>query len=115
MKLTLRHLGIRSTDALDSWIERQVLSLRSAMRIDEAVLHLRHSRETSPAYRVDAHLVTPGLDVMAEASDHTLRAALQKLLRQLRSKIDQRDRKRLRRLKGNLSAPAETTRGAARR
>lgn len=114
MRMTLKHIGIRSTEALDTWVEKRMMSLRNALRIDEAVVRLRREQGLSPAYRVDAHLVTPGLDVMAEASDHTLPAAFEKLIFQLRSKIDSRDRKRLQRVKSNLSAPAAKSRGSTR-
>lgn len=87
MKLTLQHLSIRSTNALDSWIEKQIFSLQPTLRIDEANVRLVRQTEASPAYSVHVHLVTPGPDVFAEGSDHTLQAAFMKVMTQLRNKI----------------------------
>lgn len=112
MKLTLQHLSIRSTDTLDSWVENHILSLQPRLQIDEANIRLEHRRERSPAYRVHVHLVTPGPDVVAEGRDHTLRAAVAKVMRALSEKIGGRSRKRLFRMKSNLSLPAARMGGA---
>lgn len=105
MKLTLQHLSIRSTNALDTWIEKQIFSLQPTLRIDEANVRLVHEAESSPAYRVHVHLVTPGQDVFAEGNDHTIQAAFAKVMAQLRSKIAGRTAKRVNRIKSQLSAP----------
>ena len=60
MKLTLQHFSIRSTNALDAWVEDRIFSLQPRLQIDEANIRLEHRREASPAYRVHVHLVTPG-------------------------------------------------------
>ena len=112
MKLTLQHIFIRSTNALDSWVEGQIFSLQPGLQIDEATVRLVHRRELSPAYQVHVHLVTPGPDVFAEGNDHTLRAAFEKVMRQLREKIAQRARKRSQRLKSHVSAPTGRSRAA---
>ncbi len=112
MKLTLQHLSIRSTDTLDSWIEKQIFSLSPALRIDEANVRLVRQPEASPAYRIHVHLVTPGPDVFAEGNDHTLRAAFAKVMAQLRNKITGRASKRANRIKSQLSAPAAKTRSS---
>ena len=79
MKLNLKHAGLRSTHALDSWVEKQILALGEARQIDEASIELAHQAENSPAYEARVHLVTPGPDIFAEACDHTLRAAFEKV------------------------------------
>lgn len=112
MKLTLQHLSIRSTDTLDAWIENQIFSLQSALRIDEASVSLSHERDSSPAYRVHVHLVTPGPDVFAEGHDHTLRAAFVKVMTQLKNKISERKAKRLDRARAQLSAAPAKSRAA---
>jgi ribosome-associated translation inhibitor RaiA len=104
MKLFLRHHSIRSTDTLDAWVEHQIFSLRPRLQIDEANVRLTHQPGASPAYEVNVHLVTPGPDVFAEGRDHTLRAAVRKVMAQLRNKISERANRRLRRLKSNLKA-----------
>lgn len=112
MKMTLKHISIRSTNALDSWIEKQIFSLQPQLQIDEANVRISHLHEASPPYQVHVHLVTPGPNVFAEANDHTLQAAFAKVMSQLRDKITHRSTKRLQRIKSRLSAPAAKTRDA---
>lgn len=106
MKLTVQHFNVRSTDALDSWVEQQIFSLQPRLQIDEANIRLEHRRETSPAYRVHVHLVTPGPDVVAEGLDHTLRAAFEKTMADLLGKINGRALKCRQRLRSNVQGPA---------
>jgi ribosome-associated translation inhibitor RaiA len=103
MRLNVQHLNIRSLDALDSWVENQILCLGRARQIDEANVRLIRRHDASPACSVHVHLVTPGPDVIAESSDHTLRAAVTKVIRELRQQIDRRATKPQQRLKTNLS------------
>jgi ribosome-associated translation inhibitor RaiA len=110
MKLTLQHFAIRSTNALDAWIENQIFSLQPRLQIDEANVRVALRRDFSPPYQVRVHLVTPGPDVFAEGNDHTLRAAFGKVMRQLHDRITHRVHKRLHRVKSNLSAPATKSR-----
>ena len=105
MRLNVQHLNIRSLDALDSWVEKQIFALGQARQIDEANIRLSRLENASPAYQVNVHLVTPGPDVFAESRDHTLRAAFTKAMTQLREQITSRANRRLRKLKSNLNAP----------
>jgi ribosome-associated translation inhibitor RaiA len=102
MRLNVQHLNIRSLDTL-SWVENQILSLGRARQIDEANVRLVRRSDASPVYQVHVHLVTPGPDVIAESSDHTLRAAVTKVMRKLHEQIERRATKPLQRLKTNLS------------
>jgi ribosome-associated translation inhibitor RaiA len=104
MRLNVQHLNLRSLNALDAWVENQIIALGQARRIDEANVRLTRLQNASPAYQVNVHLVTPGPDVFAESRDHTLRAAFTKAVAQLREKITSRTLKRLQRLKNNHSA-----------
>lgn len=112
MRINLQHLNLRSRDGLDRWVEDQILELGQTRRIDEANVRFERRSESSPPFAVHIHLVTPGPDLFAESSDHTLRAAFAKALAQLRESIAGRAAKRLRRLKSNTSAPAAKARGA---
>ena len=105
MRLNLQHFSIRSTDTLDSWIEQQILALGRLRQIDEANIRLACHRDVSPAYHVRVHLVTPGPDVIAESNDHTLRAAVDKAIKQLQNTIVGRVTRRLRSAKNDLSGP----------
>ena len=112
MKLTVQHRDTPSTATVDKLVEEGILALQPRLQIDEANVRLEHRGESSPAFRVAVHLVTPGPDVFAESEDHTLRAAVEKVLKQLRDKITDRGAKRLQKVKSNLSAPAIKSRGA---
>lgn len=111
MRINLQHLNLRSRDRLDRWVEEQILALGATRRIDEAHVRLECRGTSSPPFAVHLHLVTPGLDVFAESSDHTLHAAFTKALNQLRGNIASRDNQRRRRWKRNSSAPTTQMRG----
>lgn len=104
MRLNVTHLNVPAMDALDSWVAKQIAALADSRRIDEANLRLVRLPNASPAYQVQAHLVTPGPDVYAESRDHTLRAAFTKVISQLRGTITGRAAKRMKRIKSNLNA-----------
>ena len=106
MKLNLKHVTIRSTNALDSWVEKQILALGETRQIDEAHIELAHHADASPAYEARVHLVTPGPDVFAESRDHTIRAAFEKVMKQLRKGIASRAAKPAERIRTKQSAPA---------
>lgn len=106
MKLTIQHFEIRSTHALDSEVEERILSLQPRLQIDEANVRLEHQRELSPAYGVRVHLVTPGPDVVAEGHDHTLSAAMDKVMLELETKIGHRTTRRQERLRNQRKAAA---------
>jgi ribosomal subunit interface protein len=90
MKLTIQHFEVRSTHALDSQVEERILALQPRLQIDEANVRLEHQREVSPPFGVRVHLVTPGPDVVAEGHDHTLGAAMDKVMLELENKIGNR-------------------------
>ena len=110
MKFNIIHLNVRSLQSLDSWVERQILSLGATRHIEEANIRLIRLRNESPAYQVNVHLVTPGPDVFGESRDHTLRAAFTKVMKQLQNEIARRKAKRVHRIKSNLSLSGETAR-----
>ena len=114
MKLTVQHHHLRSSDELDSLIENQILALQPRLQIDEANVRLECRCQESPAFSVRVHLVTPGPDMVAESRDHTIRAAVIKVMAALEDKIGGRALKRLRRLRNNLPAPGLMRLGRAR-
>lgn len=114
MKLTVQHHHLRSTDDLDSLIEERILALQPRLQIDEANVRLECRFEESPAFSVRIHLVTPGPDVVAESRDHTIRAAVIKVMAALEEKTGRRALKRFRRIRNNLQAPALTRLGRSR-
>lgn len=107
MKINLQHLSVRTTQALDSWVERQLFSLGTLRQIDEAHIRLARRPDASPAYEVAVHLVTPGPDYSAAGREHTIRAAIAKVMAELRQQISGRLLQRKVRLKGKLSTRRE--------
>lgn len=113
MKLNLKHVSIRSTHALDSWVEKQILALGESRQIEEANIELAHHADSSPGYQARVHLVTPGPDVFADARDHTVRAAFEKVMKDLRANITRRAAKQRENVKTKLQAPVSKS-GRAR-
>lgn len=105
MKLTIQHRNLRSTYELDSAVEEGILSLQRRFHIDEANVRLECRYEASPAFCARIHLVTPGPDVIAEDRDHTVRAAIDKVMAELDARIGDRMIKQRRRTRGTLQEP----------
>jgi ribosome-associated translation inhibitor RaiA len=106
MKLTIQHHNLRSSDELDSLIENRILALQPRLQIDEAKVRLEFRFEESPAFSVRVHPVTPGPDVFVERRDHTIRAAIEKVMANVEANIANRFEKRRRRARSNLQEPA---------
>ncbi len=87
MKLTVQHVDIRSTNVVDTLIEERILALAPRLQIAEAKVRLEHNREMSPPFRVELYLVIPGPDIVAEGRDHTIRAAIEKVMAQVNRRI----------------------------
>ncbi|MFZ4681543.1 MAG: HPF/RaiA family ribosome-associated protein [Terrimicrobiaceae bacterium] len=118
MKIQVRNLHHQPSLSFTSFLEKQLQALGTLRQIDEARVRLEHHAESSPPFRVALHLVTPGPDFAAEAVDHTLRAALAKVVGELEVKIKGRTANRSPRARGNLQEPAALQPGskpAARR
>ncbi len=98
MKLILTHHHHQPSPSFIALIKQRIESLQDDLQIDEARVLVERRLEESPAFRVTAHLVTPGQDVVAEAVDHTLRAALGKLFGKLEAHINHLHPKRARRV-----------------
>jgi ribosome-associated translation inhibitor RaiA len=103
MKLILKHRHHEPSPFFTALIESEMKALEPVLRIDEARVRIEHQSDSSPPFRITAHLVTPGPDVCADATDHTLRAALAKLIRRLRGTIAHRSGRRTRKLRSQIS------------
>jgi ribosome-associated translation inhibitor RaiA len=115
MKLTVQHHHLRSSDELDSLIENRIFALQPRLQIDEANIRLECHSEESPAFSVRVRLVTPGPEVLAERRDHTIRAAIQKVMADVEAMIGSRFAKRRRRIQTNLHEPPLLRMGRGRR
>jgi ribosome-associated translation inhibitor RaiA len=88
MKVILSHRHHQPSPSFTALVKQRLESLREALQIAEARVFIERRLEESPAFRVSAHLVTPGPDVFAEAIDHTLRAALGTMFGKLEARIE---------------------------
>lgn len=104
MKLRIQHRHHQPSDSFTALVGTELSALSSQMRIDEALILVEHQQDKSPPFRISAHLVTPGPDVMAEATDHTLRAALTKLIRSLQDILSHRSQRRKRKDRSRISS-----------
>ena len=90
MKVVIKHTGIALRKWMNSSVRKQILALSPLRQIDEAQVQIDKDDDASPAFRVHLHLVTPGPDIAAEARDHTLAAAMGKVLRRVTGEIQRR-------------------------
>lgn len=100
MNLQVQLRGMRNCGGLDLLIEESLNALRRLIPISTARVVLEQQRDTTPAYRVFAHLAVPGPDVHAAACDHTLLAAWRKLAGNLTKQFQRRATRQQLRLKG---------------
>lgn len=105
MKIIQSHLHHRPSDSLKSLITARLEEIGKTRQIDEARIVTEHRHEASPAFMVSAHLVTPGPDVTAEATDHTIRAAFEKIVIELTAKIERLHAKGSRHLRSTVKPP----------
>jgi ribosome-associated translation inhibitor RaiA len=102
MKILLRYCGLNARTAWRELVEAQLRRVEGLAAIASARVTLEWRREATPAFRVLTLLEVPGPDVHAEASDHTLRAALLKVVKDLERQIRSRRCRRAERWKTNL-------------
>jgi ribosome-associated translation inhibitor RaiA len=94
MDIILRYRGLRSRAIWQKLVEMQLRKLQDLAAIASARVFLEWDREVRPAFRVLALLEVPGPDFHAEASDHTLQAALLKVVKNLHRQIEARKKRR---------------------
>ncbi|MEY4482565.1 MAG: hypothetical protein RL693_17 [Verrucomicrobiota bacterium] len=94
MKLTLTNINHVPSASLIEMLEAQLKSLQPDLQIDEARVRIEHLADQSPPFHMAIHLVTPGPDILVEAKDHTLRAAMLKSFEAISLKMDHRHLKR---------------------
>jgi ribosomal subunit interface protein len=99
MKILLRYFGLNARASLQGLVEAQLRRLEGLAAIASARVILERQHEARPAYRVQTLLEVPGPDVHAEARDHTLQAALLKVVKDLERQIRSRKNRQTERLK----------------
>jgi ribosome-associated translation inhibitor RaiA len=111
MKIVIQHAGVPSSETLDGTIEKHLFALAGRLRIDAATVLVERRWSGGKAYRVAAHIETPGPDVKAEGADQTLNAAILKFVRHLDEQVHRRISRRIRRATGSMrssSTPFKT-------
>ena len=102
MRILLRYFGLNAHAYWQGLVEAQLRRLGSLATIGWAQVTLERQHETRPAFRVMTLLEVPGPDVHAEARDHTLQAALLKVVKDLERQIRSRKNRRTERWKRKL-------------
>lgn len=97
MKLILEHRLKQPSEQLHKLLQQRLEGLRKKLRIEEARILIERKDERSPRYRVLAHLIIPGPDVIEEGVDHTFEAALNKLMHRIQRTIGGRFLKQVQR------------------
>ena len=82
--------GLNAHGAWQRLVEGRIKRLYNLAAIASARVTLERRREIKPRFKVKALLEVPGPDFHAEASDHTLPAALHKVIRNLERQIQSR-------------------------
>ena len=100
MKLSLQSGLYQPSVTFSTQLRDKLAALCKLLRIDEARIVVEKRAESSPAFRLSAHLVVPGPDIVVESVDHTLRAALQKLDDLLLARIEKKRLKQTQRISG---------------
>jgi ribosome-associated translation inhibitor RaiA len=102
MKTSLRYLGLNAQAAWERLVQEHLNLLQELTNLESARVVLERQREDTPAFRAQMVLVVPGPDYRAEAADHTLTAALHKVVENLKRQIRASQTKRRVKDKSNL-------------
>jgi len=90
MNIQYRICGLNSKGGLEPLIEKDLHELSQLIPISQAEIVLEKQTEAAPPFRASALLAVPGPDIHAVACDHTLRAAWQKLVDDLKKQFQRR-------------------------
>jgi ribosome-associated translation inhibitor RaiA len=102
MNIILRYSGLNARAVWQGLVETQLRRLQTHAAIASAKVTLQWQHGVKPAFRVLALLEVPGPDFHAEASDHTLQAALLKVVGSLERQIRSRKKRRVDKRKTNV-------------
>jgi ribosome-associated translation inhibitor RaiA len=114
MNIIVRYCGLTKRAIWQELVENSLRKLQNVAAIASAQVTLEWQRGVKPPFRVLTDLEVPGPDFHAEASDHTLPAALVKVVRSLEKQIRSRKNRRANKWKTNVRLglnPARTSSG----
>jgi ribosome-associated translation inhibitor RaiA len=112
MKIVMRFRGLNARASWRGLVEAQLKRLQSLAAIASAQVTLEWQNQVGPAFRVLTLLEVPGPDFHAEATDHTVQAALLKVVKNLERRMRLRKSRRAEKFKTNPRlglAPARTS------
>src|SRR6266850_2514115 len=112
MKIIMRYHGLNAHAVWQGLVETQLRRLQTLAKIASARVTLERQHGVKPVFRVLALLEVPGPDFHAEASDHTLQAALLKVVTNLERQIKTRRARHKDRGKTNRQADLFTGRAS---
>lgn len=98
-RISLLYRGLNPRSLWQGMVEGQIKALQHLASIASARITLEHRHESTPGFRVFAILEVPGPDFHAEATDYTLRAALLKVIGNLRHQMQSRKNRQVARRK----------------
>jgi ribosome-associated translation inhibitor RaiA len=90
MKLNLRFRHVPDTAASRELIAKDVEPIAAQIPVASANAVVEQPSEGSPVIRAALHLEVPGPDIIASASDYTLAAAWNKVMRSIRRQLGRR-------------------------
>ena len=114
MNIIIRYCGLMKRAVWQQLVEAKLKKLQNIAAIATAQVTLEWQRDAKPPFRVLTHLEVPGPDFHAEANDHTLPAALVKVIKSLEKQIRSRKQRRAHKWKTNVQLglnPGRSTTG----
>ena len=93
MKVNIQHRHGGNKELTERLIKSSLSMIGQRRRITEAFIRIEERPELSPSVTMLAHLVTPGPDIVVQASDHSLAAAISKADQKIRTCIAEKERK----------------------
>jgi ribosome-associated translation inhibitor RaiA len=91
--------GLNPRAVADRPMDQPLEQLGRFIPISSADVVLEHQRDAAPAFCAYVDLAVPGPDIHAAARDHTLQAAMLKVVQRLEEQIEERKSRQERRLK----------------
>jgi len=101
MTIVMRFRGLNARASWRGLVEAQLKRLQSLAAIASAQVTLEWRNQVKPPFRVLTLLEVPGPDFHAEANDHTVQAALLKVVNNLERQMRLRRNRRTERFKSN--------------
>jgi ribosome-associated translation inhibitor RaiA len=102
MNIIVKYCGLTKRVTWQELVETSLGKLQNLATIATARVTLEWQHGVKPAFRVLTELEVPGPDIHAEANDHTIPAALVKVVRDLERQIRSRKNRRAGKWKTNV-------------